>query len=633
MARRRLAHGHRALLVAALAGLGIVLSTTSWATDFENGSPEGAEVARRSSDSAPQADPSWRSDLERAWFGGGRDLGSRASGLRMRALDLGADDLEAASRALIAPGAESIDPGGALVRARAAVRLTPDLPTAHMALAREQWDEGQRAPALQQVVAGLSAIPRHVEASLWLVSSLLAMLATVMVCGSVAFVVLSALRVFSHAAHDVGDLLSHDLPSFAGAALLGSLLMVPLVAGEGVFGAVLALLALGAAYGNSRQRMALLLAGLLMVVGMYPVVQVAGRALDALDADPVATAVLQVTRDMASPAEIERLQAEESDDVLAAHALAIHARRTGRDEEAFERYTALRERLPRDPVVLANLGNLYFRQGDLATAVDLYQRASQLDASPRLLFNLSQAYARLFRMDEFEKTLQLAQRTDSEQVEELSRRGDPDFVADLPLPLSEVRMRLVSASRGERFGRALSGKIAPGWLGSSWMHAAGGLLAAMLLGALAGGRYDHSSRCARCGVRICARCDGTVWNSDTCEGCHVLFHRPEATDAALRMARLTALRTREVRIARLSLLASLFVPGVSGLLARRPDLAFVGLLFAAWAAVAVVWRHGVVPDPLAVGAAGPLTFALTGAIAFSGYLVVVVWSWLIRRSL
>jgi tetratricopeptide (TPR) repeat protein len=379
--------------------------------------------------------------------------------------------------------------------------------------------------------------------------------------------------------------------------------------------------------------MALTLAGVLTVIGLYPLVQVAGRALDAIQADPVATAALMVVRDSASEAEVDLLRQAEADDTMAARALALRARRVGNDEDAFVRYAALSERLPSDPVVLTNLGNMHFRRGEIEAAVELYERALAQEESARLLFNLSQAYARLFRMEEFERAMRLAQRADAEEVANLSRLGDPDFVADLPLPIFELGLRMAQASQGDAFARVLSAPVAPGRMGENWMHAAGALAVAIMLGSLLSGRYERSSRCRRCGVRICGRCDGTVWNNETCDGCRMLFHRPEATDAKLRMARLTALRAREVRLGRISLVASLLVPGMGGLLARRPDLAFVGLLFAAWAAAAFVWHDGAVPDPLAVGAAGPLAFLIAGTIALFGYLVVVTWCWLIRRSL
>ena len=63
-------------------------------------------------------------------------------------------------------------------------------------------------------------------------------------------------------------------------------------------------------------------------------------------------------------------------------------------------------------------------------------------------------------------------------------------------------------------------------------------------------RFELAGSCHRCGVRVCARCDGTVWDSRTCDNCHRLFHNPEITDPALRAARLEELRVRESRIDR-----------------------------------------------------------------------------------
>ncbi len=617
-----------ALAIALCLGLGLVApAAAESAAEAVAPAGSGAVVSA----AAPAVAP--RSEIERAWVEGGTDLRARAARMRLRALDLGADGVEGAARALLAPEAAQRNSGDDLGRAMAAVRLAPDLPSVHLALARGHWDEGERGMAIEQLMAGLWAMPRHLESSIWLAATFLAIFVAVAVLGSAAFIALAGIRVMSHAAHDLGDLFGSDLPSFAGTALLGALLLVPLIFGEGLFGILLVLLAVAVAYGDSRHRMALTLAGVLIVIGMYPLVEIAGRSLDAVDADPVASAALSASRDSAGPAELALLREAADEDSLAAHAMALHARRVGDEQTAFERYGALLERTPRDPVVLANLANLHFRRGDVDATLGLYEKAAQLDDSPRLMFNLSQAYARAFRMEEFEKALQIAQHTGAEEVVDLSRLGDPAFMADLALPVHEIRMRMINESDGSAFARVVAAPLAPGLLGASWMHTAAGLVVAALLGAMIGGRYDHSSRCKRCGTRICARCDGTVWNSETCDGCHMLFHRPENTDGALRMARLTALRARETRIGRLSLLSSLLVPGSGGLLAGRPDLAYVGLLLAGWAIGTVVWRHGVVVDPFAVGSAGPLILLLTGAMAMTGYVIVVTWGWLIRRSL
>lgn len=617
-----------AIAVCVIAGLGAV-AVTSTAQEVAAGGPGGLAFAEPVSEQLAAAPVVSRSALDAAWFDSADDLPTRAVQTRRAAIEVGADNVEPAARALIQDSAAP-DP---LQRAMLAVRLAPDLPSTRMALASAFWAEGERAKAAAEVGRGLAAIPQHLEASVWVASTWLVLVAVVLVVGAIFFIVMLAVSVVSHASHDLGDLFSRRMPGFARTALLGSLVLVPLLLGEGALGLAAGLLALGFTYGNSRDRMALVLAVALIVLGMYPIARIAGMALTSLDSDPVAQASLSVARDVGSPAELALLREAAAEDPLAELALAIHTRRSGDIEAAHARYTELLKRVPRDPVVLTNLANLRFLRNDQEAATELYQRSSGLTDSATLQFNLSQSYAKSFRIEEFENALQVAQRIDPEVVNDLSQVGNPDFVADLPFPVERVRDRMISGADGRGFARQLRAPFAPGRLGESWMTTTLGFAGAAFLGLLVGGRYDHSSRCRRCGQRVCGRCDGTVWNSETCESCYTLYHRPETTDSGLRMVRLTQLRKRESRIDRIATAASFIVPGVAGLLARRPDLGFVGILLFFWAAFAFIWRDGIVPDPLAVGAAGPLAFLITGVMAALGYLAVVATCLLIRRSL
>jgi ribosomal protein L37AE/L43A len=174
--------------------------------------------------------------------------------------------------------------------------------------------------------------------------------------------------------------------------------------------------------------------------------------------------------------------------------------------------------------------------------------------------------------------------------------------------------------------------LAPGRLGRSPGVLAGALAVVWLAGGLLSSRFQHAGRCARCGRRTCARCDDNVWSADLCDGCHHLFNRPQGTDPQLRMARLAALRRREGRIEKLATVGSLLLPGAAGLLAKRPDLSFVSLLLFAGAAACFFWHEGVVPDPLAVGQAGPLAFGVAGGVLLFLYAGAVLSGILIRRS-
>jgi hypothetical protein len=132
---------------------------------------------------------------------------------------------------------------------------------------------------------------------------------------------------------------------------------------------------------------------------------------------------------------------------------------------------------------------------------------------------------------------------------------------------------------------------------------------------------------------LCPRCHPESRGNDACETCTRLFYQPETTDRALRLGRITELRARERRLERIATIVAIAVPAAAGALARRPLLSLLGALFSAFAACAVVWREGVVPDPLVAGAAAPFAFLGFAVFAMLGYAVVIGAALAARRRL
>ena len=562
----------------------------------------------------------YRSEIESAWFGGGADLASRARSAHSVALRLGASNVATGARALVAAPDDGRD---RIEYTQLAAALAPDVPMIRMAHADALLRAGDYVAALREGSAAFAAIPRNLEAILWLAGSLLCMFAAVLVIGSMVFIVWAGISVFRSAAHDLGDAVSGDMAEFARAALLGSLLLLPLLAGEALMGIVLGFFALAFLYGSASCRRVLALACCGMLLGLYPVTRMAGIALTALDSDPVAAAMHEVVQDSESAVGLDTLVAAETDDWLARYALALRERRVGNLPAALERYGQLLETRPQDPAVLSTLANIHFEKGENDRSIELSERAVGLTRSATLLFNLSQAYARSFRMSEFEAAMARAQELDSERIAVLSGTTEPDFVADLPFGVAPLLSRIIRGAGGDAFVDPISRIVMPGRLGHNWITTTAGFGLATFLALLAAGRWDHSSTCVRCGRRLCRRCQGKMWNKELCEGCHHLFQRPDTTDTKLRMARLAQLRRRELRVARWTTAVSVLVPGVGGFLARRPGLGFLGLFFFVWTAVLLMGRNGVVPDPLAVGAAAPLAFSVVGGLVAIGYALVV----------
>ena len=570
--------------------------------------------------------------IERAWHAPAASLEQRIVRTRRSALSSGAWNLDSAARA-IAAGAVEGDP---LERAQAAVVLAPDLPAARMDLARALWLHGDSPmSAIRSAVEAVRAIGRHLEASLWFAGTALYVLAAALVIGSLLAILVAGVFVAAHAAHDLGHLVSANAPVFAQYALLGAVLLVPLVLGEGGLGLALAALALAIVYARPAQRVALGLAAAALVAGLHPVARAAGAVLEAFPSDPVARAAYTSAQGLASPVELARLEAAAETDALAARGLAIHARRTGNLGTADAVYQRLLQEEPADLVLMNNAANVRLELGHMESALDLYGRALDLEESPVVLFNLSQAYGRAFQVDDLNHTLALAQAVDPELVAELMalQGGESEgFVVDLPLPNRVMWSRVLESGRGGGIAAEFRAPLVSGRLGRDAELLAAGALCIVLVGSLIGARFQPSRWCGRCGGRMCPRCDGGGGEGDLCESCTRLFLHPEKTDRKLRLARVNELREREDRVNRVAALVSMLVPAAAGLLAKRWLASLLGGFCFALSLCFLVWRGGVVPDPLVAGAAAPFVFVGVSALAFLFYAAVVATSLAARGS-
>jgi hypothetical protein len=553
---------------------------------------------------------------------------SRTMALRRLRLEYGLGDLRAPAEVVFASGvSEEIGEATELARA-----LAPQMPALQWVHVQDLWRGREPGAAVKAFGEMLWDAAHQLPAQLWLLGNGLLLAWVVSLASAFAFMAMLGLKAFSHAAHDLGDVLSGGMPVFARWALLASVALVPIWLGEGLAGLALVCFALAFVYAKGRERSVLVMAATLWVVALHPLAQWASIAATVVELDPITRSTLAVTKGIGSRADVERLEAESADDLAAAHALVYRARRFGMEQLEMEQLDAMAERWPTDPVVLANRANIEMRAGRTKAAVSGFERAAAQIDSPTLLFDLSQAYASLFRMEEYEATLARAQRIGDREVQALSSLSDPKLVADLVFPIEILRDRLRTRGLAEAPTAQLTEWIAPGRLGAGWGATAIAFAAVVLATGLFGGRFDRSSLCTRCGHRICTRCEETVWSDELCEDCHHLFKNPEATDPKLRMARLQALARRESRIQGLIGVGSLLVPGIAGLAMRRPDLALLGIALFAWIAIWVRWPAGVLVDPLWLGSLAPLCFTVLGSIALVAYAAIVVGSLVSSRN-
>jgi len=627
------------LVHAALAGSGTAADGTPPGTTAEPAaSPELDSAGSQWGEDAPVADTAARvasvrpGAIEAAWRTPAATIDARVSATRRAALGVGVWNLDPAARATArGAGGGDVDPAS---RARAAVRLAPDLPAPRMDLAQAIWlHEDSPISAVRAVGGALRAASRHLEASLWIVGCGLFVLAVALVGGGALSILTASGFALPHASHDLGDLVSSKMPGFARFGFIAALLLLPLVLGEGALGLALVLFGIAVVYGSSRHRFAMTLAAAALIAGAFPAAHYAGAVIAAFPTDPVAESAYAIAGGSALPLHLARLEGR-SEDPLTARALARQARRSGNLGIADARYQKLREEAPTDYVVANNAANVRLGLGHMETALEIYDEAVTLNESPVVLYNLAQAYGRAFQVENLAVTLERAQALDGTLLAELTELQGADpvgFVVDLPLQTRPMWRRVEARAGGDRIGAELRAPIAPGWLGRDLRFAGGAFASVGFLGLLLGGRFRHSSWCPRCGRRVCQRCDPEQSGGELCSACTRLFYQPETTDRAMRLERVNALRQRERRVERMAWASSLALPGVAGLLANRPLRSLLACLAFALCVSALVWRDGVVPDPLVLGAAGPVFFVAVAALSAMTYAVLVALSLATRR--
>jgi len=564
-------------------------------------------------------------EVRLAWWAEAEDPAARTRRARRAALQHGMSNLDAAARMLIGPKLR----GTGLEQARTAVTLSPDLPAARMALARETWMEGDSPiAAVRMAFRALLAIPRHFEASIWFYATALYIGALALIAGGLLTLFIYGVFAFIHAAHDIGDLVSPAMPIFAGAALLGAVILVPLALQQGLLGLALTLFSVGLIYGVARQRMVLCLAAAAVLVGAFPMARLAGSLLTTYLETPVEALVFS-NDGFALPGELRLLDSVADSDPMAAMALAAASHRAGNIAEADAQYRHLLQQEPSNFAAANNAANVKLELGELDNAIGLYRRSLDVNKSATVLFNLYQAQGQAFKLDDVGPTLAAARELDSAKISELTLLQGSDlakFTIDLPLSRRVLWERILAAPSGESFANELRSAIAPGALGRSVRISVGAFVSIAILSLVGAIRLKRSHWCSRCGRRMCPRCEPELGTDAECESCDRLFQHPETTDRVMRAARVNALRFRERRLAPIQLIVSILLPGAAGALARCPWASFVGALSAAIAILAISWRNGVTPDPLLAGAAAPMAFGLISVLALCCYSASVAIS-------
>jgi len=531
-----------------------------------------------------------------------------AGEIRETMLELGIESLPWVAMAEVREAERSLQSRAvddALEHALFATELDPDLPEAHLAVARTRLarEPTHPLPALSAAGAAVAAAAREPHTVRAFLGDVLgAALAALFgaAAATVALLFLSRLRLFLHDFHHLPVVRSGT--AVQGAVLALVLLSLPILFHSGPF-PVLFVAALAVwLYLSTAERITATVA--LVAVLSLPYLARGAAQLTAWQGT-LADDVYELEHGDAAPERAASLESHAPADglpALALEALGRYHKRLGDLPEARRYYEAAAASDPRLSDAEVNLGNVLFLQGDLDGAKAAYLAATDRGGSMSSLaaahYNLSKLYLRLAAVEQSTEARKKAQQEDAAY---LARNGsDDDFRAnrwlvDVAPPVERIAELAARDPAPQAVMEAVRRRVAGALSGPGFPYVPLALVAALWGLTALMGRLDPSRACEKCGRPACRRCDGV--SAGTCGQCVNVFYRQNVVDTRDRMHKEAQVKRHALwrRIATRTL--AVLGGGAGHVFAGQAPLgalALFGLLFLAF--VVWFWR-GVLPLP------------------------------------
>ncbi|MFN2238468.1 MAG: tetratricopeptide repeat protein [Thermoanaerobaculia bacterium] len=471
----------------------------------------------------------------------------------------------------------------------AAARLDPVTAAVPFAAADLARSRGDWIGAIRSVISGLVKLMADDSTGTLARMDLLLILALAIFLTAAGFAIALLVRYGRAATHDFREMLGGRLSAGVTSVLAFSLLFLPVFLWLGPVWLILWWLALTYAYGNLRERAAIVT--VLVAVALSPlVVDYAATRMAGLQNPIVRAAVadLNDAHDEGAVVGMQSLLEAQPEDPLLHLLLGNLYFQQGSDVEAlvhFRRAVQLDEDLAGAHL---NIGNLHFLNNDFTAAISRYERAGTLD--PRMAiapFNHSVAAAQMNRYDEQGRQLELAKQRSRSVVNQLTRRPPVQKVASYELPAAD------GWAAAERIART---EAAPEVFGtyayfdpsrSARNALTGGAAAALILALLiawARRRTGLAGSCIKCGRTFCPRCKSARESATYCTQCIHIYLKRDGVSLDTKRKKLDEVQDFQSRTLRTRRLLAFLLPGsarvyegavISGLVLMLVFLLFV----------------------------------------------------------
>jgi tetratricopeptide (TPR) repeat protein len=523
----------------------------------------------------------------------------------------------------------------AAAHARTAVELAPDLPDAHLALARARFAEAPGNPgaslaALRDALVAAAREPHTIRAFYGDLFS--AAFAAILVAAgaTVLLLVVRRLRLFLHDFHHLP--LLRGTASVQASFLAVVLLLAPAALGLGpVATAAVALLAIWLYLGLAERIVATVAVAALVAMPWGVGAVARATAWTGSLAETVHELEYGAVSDEEAAAITARFAESPAPPAVYA-ALGRHHKRRGNLEEALRLYDLAATADPRAPEVQVDIGNVLFLRGDMEGAKAAYLAATDRAAGDLVVlgaahYDLSKLYLRTTDMPQSAAAREKAER---EAGEFLRRHGsDEDFSAnrylvDVPVPDEKIQALVASDPTAQAVSAWARQRLAGSLPRSLWPWGPLGWLAFLWALALMARQLRPAGACERCGGAACRRCDAAA--GELCGQCVNVFLHKGLVDARDRLRKEAQVRRHRQYVNVATRILSIVASGAGQVFqgaAVRGALLLLATLFAGF--VLWFWR-GVMPPPQ------PSPYVLLGKALVAGPIGLAFWAIAIRDA-
>jgi tetratricopeptide (TPR) repeat protein len=482
-------------------------------------------------------------------------------------------DLPAA--VLVQEGEEDLSHGNideAVESGQAALQWSPDDPNSAFFLARALYARDSLKPS-SSIAAYFNAIStgfRDFWFSFYMIGALLLVLFVGLLGSFLVLCTLLLVRYVPLLVHSLHELSTNMLIKPAVWTLVISLLLAPLFIGLSVGFGILWALCLVWLYMTRGER--IVVAGMVVVFSLASFWMPMAMSWFVADQSNELMLLSRIVRgDAAASDAVRRMEAQGGYDkngtVLLA--LAIHKRREGDYSDALERYQRLRKMEPDRPMILNNIGNLYFLMKQYNEAVAYYKQATIKNPRDAVShYNLSLVYREMLLFEDAEKEYNAAQKINLPLIQSFHGSGSVDEVFQKRILWKTA---LAASVLKDEEARRLFGKLMnPLTLNTAPLGVIlFGAGAFVLRGVIS--RKFTATACPLCGRSICYHCQRRVLDVKTCTRCWSSFKNIK------RKADLRPLKIRQQWRHRMARGLSVLFPGAGHIYIGRVTRGFIFL--------------------------------------------------------